>query len=165
MCNRFVTPSAFKKPRKTFCLKLSTLLKTHKRDQFWLEFPQPIPCFLTMFDLRFFFFFPSLYTSGQLLHFTRQLPYTENNVKDKITVKQKKKHFKMNKESICAQFSLCLNSEYLGVSSYTPKRCLRQLVLLKGKLGQLPFAVIREWSLNIVYGLYYGLFGLQHQQN
>lgn len=45
------------------------------------------------------------------------------------------------------------------------KRCLRQLVLLKGKLGQLPFAATRELSLNIVYGLYYGLFGLQHQQN
>lgn len=45
------------------------------------------------------------------------------------------------------------------------KRCLRPLVLLKGKLGQLPFAVTIEWSLNIVYGLYYGLFGLQHQQN
>lgn len=41
------------------------------------------------------------------------------------------------------------------------KRCLRQLVLLKGKLGQLPFAATGEWSLNIVYGLYYGFFGLQ----
>lgn len=36
------------------------------------------------------------------------------------------------------------------------KRCLRQLFLPKRKLGQLPFAVTREWNLNIVYGLYYG---------
>lgn len=36
------------------------------------------------------------------------------------------------------------------------KRCLRQLVLPKGKIGQLPFVVTREWNLNIVYGLYYG---------
>lgn len=59
------------------------------------------------------------YTSGQSLHLTSQLLYIANNKRQNYS-KAKEKTFQMNKESICASFSLCLSSEYLGDSSYAP---------------------------------------------
>lgn len=44
-------------------------------------------------------------------------------------------------------------------------RRLGQLVLQNRKLGQLPFALCRGQMLNVAYGLCYGLFGPEHQEN
>lgn len=126
-----MAPFSLKNQRKSFCLKLSTLLETQQNlTNFGWSFYSWSLYSLTMFNLMSAFFFN---TSGQLIHLTRQLLYIENNVKDKITVRQKIKRFKMNKESICAYFSLCPNSEYLGVSSYAPKKMPQTTCFAKRK--------------------------------
>jgi len=149
---------------QTYCLQLSS--------QFGRGFHSPSPfCIfsphLTSAWLRLFFMDTSGHHLVDLTSFYTQKPLSkwQNHSKAKERTFQKEQRVHM-----FLLFPVCHPKRWKTVLNSWEypllllKRYLSQLVLLKGKPGQLPFAVSREWILNVAYGLCYGLFGLQHQQ-